>query len=67
MVYKGQSGRFTIQEWRKRRFQLSIILLLIKLIINNTLKGNLALTQSIAMNSSENTASNRSNPSIRRW
>jgi hypothetical protein len=38
------------------------MLLLIRLISNNTLKGNLALTQSIAMNVSENTASGRWNP-----
>ena len=37
------------------------MLLLLNPIINNTLKGNLALTQSIAMNVSENTASGRWN------
>ena len=41
------------------------MLLLIRLISNNTLKGNLALTQSNSMKLSENTASDRSNLSIR--
>jgi hypothetical protein len=43
-------------------FEAFCLLLLITLISNNTLNGNLALTQSIAMNVSENTASGRWNP-----
>jgi hypothetical protein len=53
---------YTTYEPGKRRFETVCLLLLINPIINNTLKGNLALTQSIAMNVSENTASGRWNP-----